>query len=272
MFHPSTKCGWSAFVLVLFACCVLLQPTSAPAESVSVRYPEGLTHGFLALRTLEGKTLAEGDLTQVVRGNRVTMRVLFHFKDGSVHDETTVFSQARIFRLLTEHLIQKGPAFEHPIDVLIDGPTGNVTVHTTDHDGKEKVETEHIDLPSDVANGLIFTLLKNLGPQNAETKLAMVATTPKARLVKLAITRQDAEPFSIGDSSRKVTHYVVKIEIGGAAGLVAPLLGKQPPDIHVWILGGDAPVFVKSEGPLFYGGPVWRIELVSPFCRESDLK
>jgi len=66
----------------------------------------------------------------------------------------------------------------------------------------------------------------------------MVATTPKARLVKLAITRQGAEPFSIGDSSRKVTHYVVKVEIGGAAGLVAPLLGKQPPDIHVWILVG----------------------------------
>ena len=267
MFRANAKCGWPASVLVLFACCVLLQPTSVPAESVTVRYVEGLTHGFLALRTLEGKTLADGDLTQVARGDRVTARVVFHFKDGSVHDETTVFSQGKTFRLLTEHLIQKGPSFEHPIDVLIDSPKGNVTVHTTDHDGEEKVETEHIDLPPDVANGLIFTLLKNLGSQTTETKLAMVATTPKARLVKLAITRQGAEPFSIGDTSRKVTHYVVKVEIGGAAGLVAPLLGKQPPDIHVWILGGDAPVFVKSEGPLFYGGPVWRIELVSPFCR-----
>jgi hypothetical protein len=267
MSHTSAKREWSAFVLVLFACCVLLQPTSLPAESVAVRYREGLTHGFLVLRTLEGKTLAEGDLTQVTRGNRVTARVLFHFKDGSVHDETTVFSQGKTFRLLSEHLIQQGPSFEHPIDVLIDGSTGNVTVRTTDHDGKEKVESERIDLPQDVANGLIFTLLKNLGAETTGTKLAMVATTPQPRMVKLAITRQGTEPFSIGDSSRKVTHYVVKVEIGGAAGLVAPLLGKQPPDIHVWILGGDAPVFIKSEGPLFYGGPVWRIELVSPSCR-----
>ncbi len=227
-----------------------------------MRYMEGLTHGFLALRTLEGKTLADGDLMQVAHGGRVTSHVIFRFKDGSIHDETTIFSQDRTFRLLSDHLIQKGPSFEHPIDAFIDASTGNVTVRTTDHDGKEKVDTEHIDLPSDVANGLIFLLVKNIG--SAEAKVAMVATTPKARLVKLAITRQGADWFSVGSSPRKATHYVVKIEIGGAAGVVAPILGKQPPDIHVWILGGEAPVFVKSEGPLFYGGPIWRIELVSP--------
>jgi hypothetical protein len=262
MIQRIEKCGWSTSIALLLASCILLRPAHLPAEAVPVRYTEGLTHGFLALRTLEGKTLADGDLMQVAHGDRVTVRVIFHFKDGSIHDETTVFSQGRTFRLLSEHLIQKGPSFEHPIDVLIDGSTGDVTVRSTDHEGKEKVDTEHIDLPPDVANGLIFTLVKNIGP--AETKVAMVATTPKARLVKLAITRQGAEPFSVGGSRRKATHYVVKIEIGGAAGLVAPVLGKQPPDIHVWILGGEAPIFVKSEGPLFYGGPIWRIELVSP--------
>jgi len=46
--------------------------------------------------------------------------------------------------------------------------------------------------------------------------------------------------------------------------LIAPLVGKQPPDSHVWILGGDAPAFVKAEQALYIGGPVWRIELASP--------
>jgi hypothetical protein len=51
---------------------------------------------------------------------------------------------------------------------------------------------------------------------------------------------------------------------------VAPLIGKQPPDSHVWILEGEAPAFVKSEQPLYNGGPVWRIELVSPvWSRET---
>ena len=56
----------------------------------------------------------------------------------------------------------------------------------------------------------------------------------------------------------------MKIAIGGIAGLVAPILGKQPPDIHLWILTDDVPAFVKSEGPLYMGGPIWRIELASP--------
>ncbi|MBI4485154.1 MAG: hypothetical protein HY655_04000 [Acidobacteria bacterium] len=36
---------------------------------------------------------------------------------------------------------------------------------------------------------------------------------------------------------------------------------------HVWVLEGEAPAFVKSEAPLFVGGPIWRMELVSPVWR-----
>ena len=48
------------------------------------------------------------------------------------------------------------------------------------------------------------------------------------------------------------------------AGVVAPIVGKQPPDMQIWILGGDAPVFVRSETLSYMGGPLWRTELVSP--------
>jgi hypothetical protein len=57
---------------------------------------------------------------------------------------------------------------------------------------------------------------------------------------------------------------VIKVDVGGFGGLIAPLIGKQPPDSHVWILGGDAPAFVRAEQALYVGGPVWRIELTSP--------
>ncbi len=56
----------------------------------------------------------------------------------------------------------------------------------------------------------------------------------------------------------------IKVEIGGVAGLVAPWLGKQPPDSHIWILGGESPTFVKSESLSYMGGPLWRTELVAP--------
>ena len=71
--------------------------TAAPsAEPVVVRHVEGLVHGFLSLRSPEGKVLANGDLIQNARGDRVTSRLVFHFNDGSLSDETAVFSQRRI--------------------------------------------------------------------------------------------------------------------------------------------------------------------------------
>jgi hypothetical protein len=125
-----------------------------------------------------------------------------------------------------------------------------------------------MDLPANLANGMTLTLLKNIGVAPPPT-LSMIATTPKPRLVKLEISRAGNEAIAIGGLRRQATHYVVKVEIGGVAGMLAPIVGKQPPDSHVWILQGEAPAFIKSEGPMYADGPVWRIELVSPVWPKS---
>ncbi len=78
---------------------MLLQPGVLKAEQVPVRHIEGTVHGFLVLRTQQGETLAAGDLIQIVRGDRLISELVFHFKDGSVDDEVTVFSQKGNFRL-----------------------------------------------------------------------------------------------------------------------------------------------------------------------------
>jgi hypothetical protein len=237
---------------------------SALGELVPVRHAEGMVHGFLALRTLGGETIADGDLIQTSLGDRVTSRLVFRFRDGSLHDETAVFTQSGNFRLVSDRLIQKGPSFPRSLDVTIDAVRGHVDVRSRERDGPDKVFSESLELPPDTSNGLIFTLLKNIPPTPGHAELPMVAATPRPRTVKLVVTSAGEDALSIGGSARKATHFVVKIEIGGIAGLVAPLLGKQPPDSHVWILEGEAPAFVRSEGPLAMGGPVWRIELVSP--------
>src|SRR5262245_50523146 len=89
--------------------CVLLGCLSVLADDVPVRRAEGVLHGFLALRTLAGDKIADGELTQFADGDRVTARLTFRFRDGSVYDDTTVFSQRGTFRLLSEHMLQKGP-------------------------------------------------------------------------------------------------------------------------------------------------------------------
>lgn len=240
-----------------------LLAADTPRQSPVVRQVEGQLHGFLVLRASDGTIIANGELSQSARGSQVTSRLVFHFKDGSLQDETTVFSQSGRFRLLSDHLTQKGPVFKHPMDISINAGTGMVTV-TYDDDGKEKVTTHHLDLPPDLANGMVPTILKNLASGAQSATASMVVATPKPLLVKLAITNDGEDSFTTGSVGHKATRYAVKVEIGGVRGVVAPLVGKQPPDTHVWILTGKSPAFLKSEGPSFEGGPIWRTELVSP--------
>jgi hypothetical protein len=249
---------------LILAAITVVAPAHVLGEPVSVRHTEGVVHGFLALRTMDGTLLADGDLIQTARGEHVTARLVFRFKDGSIHNETAVFSQERVFRLISDHLVQKGPAFPQPIDMTIDAVKGDVVVRYSDDRGQQKTESEHLDLPPDLSNGLILALLKNVRADAAPHSLSFVAATPKPRLVKLAVAVGGRERFSTGSMARTAMHYILKVDLGGVSGVLAPLLGKQPPDSHVWILGGEAPAFVKSEQPLYIGGPVWRIELISP--------
>ena len=248
--------------MITMLLCVWLP--GAPAAPVPVRFTNGTLHGFLELRSAEGHVLASGDLVQVAHGSQVTTRLLFTFKDGSIDDETTVFSQRRNFQLITYHHIQKGTSFPHPIDLLIDARSGQVTVHSTGKDGKEEVKTDKLHLPPDLANGMVSTLIQNIRPDTPETRVSILAATPKPRLVTLSISSRGEEPFSLAGSSRKATHYEIRIDLGGVTGMVAPMIGKQPPNIQVWIMGGQAPSFLREQGPLYPDGPISTIELVSP--------
>jgi hypothetical protein len=263
------RLGCGPLLAALLAVGALLQNGMLHGEPVSVRHTEGVVHGFLALRAMEGTHLADGELSQFARGERVTSRIVFHFKDGSLHDETVVYSQRGTFRLLSDHLVQRGPAFPSQRDIKIDAVSGQVNARYTDEDGKEKVVAERLELPEDVANGLPLTLIKNL-PRGAQpVTVSFVTPTPKPGLVKVEFVFVGEEPFSIGTTRRTALHYVLKVKLQGVARVIAPLLNKKPADYHVWIVGGEAPGFVKLEGPLFPGGPIWRIELASPVWRAN---
>jgi hypothetical protein len=226
---------------------------------------EGFASGFLTLKSLDGKILADGEQTQTTRGNQVTTRTVFHFKDGSIQDETTVFSQQPHLKLSSDHMIQRGPSFKESVDVSVTSGSGQISGKLIDGDGKEKVISEHLELPADLANGIVVTLLKNLPSDTTNITVPFVTTSSKARLVKLEISLVGKDSFAVGAfSHRKAKHYVIRVKIGGVAGAVAPIVGKQPEDTHVWILEGNAPAFVRSEGPLYQGGPILRTEATAP--------
>ena len=251
-------------IWLLTAIGILAFQPNATTEPIPVRYLEGTVHGFLAVRSEKGRIIASGDFIQSVRGDQVVTRVIFHFRDGSIDDETTVFSQQGNFRFISDHHIQKGPSFPHPIDLSIDSRKNEVTVRSTGKDGKDEVTTDHLDLPADLVNGMVLLIIKNIRPATPETTVSMLVAAPKPRIVKLQITPQGKQSFSLAGSPRSALDYEIKIELGGVAGKVAPLIGKQPPNIHVWIIEGEVPTFIRERGPFFPEGPIWTVELTSP--------
>jgi len=251
----------SRSLIALLACALL---SSAQAEPITVRYVQGDFHGFLEMRSEDGHVVASGDSTQIVHGGRITAETIFHFKDGSLDDETAVYTQSRTFQLVSYHHVQKGPFFPHPMDMSIDVRSGQVTIRTTGKDGKDEVDSEHMTLPADLANGIVPQMIESIGAERPGMTVSMLVATPKARLVKLDISPAGEDNASVAGSVHKAKHYEVKIDLGGVVGVVAPLIGKAPPNIQLWIIGGTVPTFARDKGPLYAEGPIMTIQLASP--------
>src|SRR2546428_6324283 len=162
--------GWTR-VAVLILAFTIAHIGAAVAGPVTVRYAEGVTRAFPTLRSTDNEKLAQGDLTQVVRGDRVESRLVFRFKDGSLYDETVVFSQQDMFRLLSYHIVQRGPSFPETLDATIDRPTGRYAVHyRADDDSPEETVQGKFDIPDDAYNGMLSLVVKNLAPRTAEAR------------------------------------------------------------------------------------------------------
>jgi hypothetical protein len=116
----------------LLACLsALLWAQLAAAAPIGVRFVEGVSHGFLTLRTVDAAQIASGDLLQFARRGEIESRMVFHFKDGSVLDETVVFTQQRVFLMKSYRLSQRGPAFAEDSEVSLERASGKYRVKTT---------------------------------------------------------------------------------------------------------------------------------------------
>ncbi len=84
--------------LAIIIAIAALMSTPAEAAPIEARFPEDETHGNLLVRSLAGETIGRGEMTQVIRdGDLVENRLVFHFKDGSLHDEKVIFSQLGVY-------------------------------------------------------------------------------------------------------------------------------------------------------------------------------
>jgi hypothetical protein len=215
----------------------------------------------MVARSETGKIMARVEFTETVQGDDVTMRLTYHFLDGSLDDETTTYRQQGTFRLVRNHHIQNGPFFAKPVDFAVEAATGIATSRTADKSGKVHVETEHIDLPDDLANGFVGTVLLNVSPKTAPFRMGILAPVFGGRLIRILISPEGEQPFQKAGQTVKATVFRIHPELGGILGMIARLLNLQPKDVMVWVLEGETPAVMRIVGQLGGSGPVLSSEL-----------
>jgi hypothetical protein len=246
---------------------VMLLSVPLDAAPVAVRFPEGITHGFLLVRSLEGTIIGQGEMTQVVKErDLVESQLVFRFKDGSLHDEKVAFSQQHVFTMVSYRLVQRGPSFPDQIDISIDRGTTEYTVRSkAGDDGKEKVLTGKFDMPKDAYNGMLIMLLKNLQKGTDQT-VSFLAFTPEPQVIPLRLLFLGEQTIRIGEVPGKAAQYVFKPQIGMIRKWLGKAIGKLPAHFHYdcWMLADEVSGFIKFAGPLQLMGEIVQIEVVTP--------
>jgi hypothetical protein len=159
------------------------------------------------------------------------------------------------------HHIEQGPFFAKPVDYAVEAATGIVTSRTIDRNGKIHVESKHMDLPDDLANGFVGTLLLNVPPNTAPFRAGILAPVGGGRLVRLLISPEDEQTVHLAGQTLQATVFRIHPELGGIVGVIAKLLGLQPKDVMVWVLEGEEPAVAVIVGQLGGYGPVVSSEL-----------
>ena len=234
---------------------------AAQAEQIPVKHAQLPMHSSMVARTETGKIIARVEFTQVVEGDEVTMHLTYHFLDGSIDDETTTYRQQGTFRLVRNHHMEQGPFFPRPVDFAVEATTGMATSRTADWMGKIQVESAHIDVPDDLANGFVGTVLLNVAHDTKPFRVGILAPVGSGRLIRILISPEGERPFHVNGQTLKATVFRIHPELGGILGVIAQLLGLLPKDVMVWVQEGEQPQVVRVVGQLGGFGPVISSEL-----------
>ena len=202
-------------LLVLMTVVCATSAAALDSAQVRVRFPEGVTRGFLVIRTPQGERIGHGELIQKPRGDEVDSRLLLQFKDGSVHDERTTYSQRGVFRLEAYHLTQRGPSFPGA-DVAFDRKSGRYQAKTHEKAGApEETASGEFEIRSpDLANGLTLLLLKNM-PRGERVTAQLAAFTPKPRLLRMELHQEGEDRVVFAGDGKQAARHLVDLEIGG---------------------------------------------------------
>jgi hypothetical protein len=129
-----------------------------------------------------------------------------------------------------------------------------------------------MDLPPDLVNGIVALAVENFPKGASELKTSYLIVDSRPRVVQFSFKPDGEDNVRIGVATRRTSRFKMHVDIGGVAGVVAPIVGKQPADFELWVLDGEVPMLIKMDGALYPKGPIWTMALTSPIWPSSSQK
>jgi hypothetical protein len=227
--------------------------------AISSTVVEGDVQAFPGLTDASGKPLAEGRYVQKVEGHLLRIEARYDFPGGRV-----VVERAAL-RLHPQIEQESWDWTERVAGRLVrqyeaDFRTGKAVATRVDEHKRWKEDLEIA--PGKTFAGIGFiTVVKALRAQLApggHVDLRAVAFTPTPRTAPITITREGGEPVRMAGRTIPGDKYTIHVDIPGVARLFV-----DPPDIHIWLVSGEPPAFLRFEGPLCEPkDPVVHIDLI----------
>ena len=171
-----------------------------------------------------------------------------------MHDERTTYSQRGVFRLEAYHLTQSGPSFPGA-DVAFDRKSWPLPGEDAREgrrargDGERRVRDaagsrQRPDAPLAQEHAARGTGHRPAGGVHAE-----------AALSRMELHQEGEDRIVFAGDPKQAARHLVDLEIGGVTGVVASVIGKNPPDLRYWLALGDIPAFVRFQGAMFLERP-----------------
>jgi hypothetical protein len=217
------------------------------ARSVPIHEAVGSLHGFPSMSDAAGTIVADGELTQQVRGDRLVVRARWRFQDGRTAEEEDAFrtrpelSQER-FSWVERRGDRELRRFE------VDFTTGRAFAATARGDHVDRRDAR-LDLPpgrsfTGYGTALAASELP-LDAPGAKAELAFVAFTPEPRVVTLEVRRGAEEDVPAAHRTIACDRFTLHPKLPFPVSVVA-----HARDAHLWFTHRPPRALVRAEESL----------------------
>ena len=211
----------------------------------------------------QGHLLAKGTLNQERAGDKLNVKLEFHFPDGKVSSEAATFTvEPRVVQhswTFEEHTAQKQLR-----QFYVNFDSGSARGMKLKDDGK--VETWTNDFKNDPGQmfsgvGFVYALLPRIS-EASQKQLDFHAQgfIPRPVGASVSVKSEGQETMHQGDKAVPTIRFNVHPELNAIARMVA-----KPKDYRLWFTTGQEPKWVMSEGPVVEpGDPIIRVIVDKP--------